>query len=48
MYDNSYYFTQDAFYASVEECDNPSVKGKPMAVGSVQMLTTANYEARKV
>ncbi|CAG8562840.1 7773_t:CDS:10 [Paraglomus brasilianum] len=37
----------DAFYASVEERDNPSVKGKPMAVGSTQMLTTANYEARK-
>lgn len=37
----------DAFYASVEERDNPSLKGKPMAVGGMKMLTTANYEARK-
>ncbi|CAG8525339.1 400_t:CDS:2 [Diversispora eburnea] len=37
----------DAFYASVEERDNPSLKGKPMAVGDNSMLSTANYEARK-
>ncbi|EGD80252.1 hypothetical protein PTSG_13123 [Salpingoeca rosetta] len=37
----------DAFYASVEERDNPDLKGKPMAVGGMKMLTTANYEARK-
>ena len=37
----------DAFYASVEEREDPSLKGKPMAVGGMKMLTTANYEARK-
>ncbi|ORX55477.1 DNA/RNA polymerase [Piromyces finnis] len=37
----------DAFYASVEELDNPELKNKPMAVGSKSMLSTANYEARK-
>ncbi|RUS30875.1 DNA-directed polymerase kappa [Jimgerdemannia flammicorona] len=37
----------DAFYASVEERDRPELKSKPMAVGSLGMLTTANYEARK-
>ncbi|CAG8727127.1 14982_t:CDS:10, partial [Acaulospora morrowiae] len=37
----------DAFYASVEERDNPSLRGKPMAVGDTSMLSTANYEARK-
>lgn len=37
----------DAFYAAVETLENPSLKGKPMAVGSLSMLCTANYEARK-
>ncbi|XP_042509308.1 DNA polymerase kappa-like [Macadamia integrifolia] len=37
----------DAFYAAVETLANPSLKGKPMAVGSMSMLSTANYEARK-
>ncbi|XP_010525675.1 PREDICTED: DNA polymerase kappa [Tarenaya hassleriana] len=37
----------DAFYAAVETLSNPSLKGKPMAVGSLSMLSTANYEARK-
>ncbi|KAJ3178656.1 hypothetical protein HDU87_003479 [Geranomyces variabilis] len=37
----------DAFYASVEELDNPELKSKPMAVGGIGMLCTANYEARK-
>ncbi|KAJ3152104.1 hypothetical protein HDU86_005949 [Geranomyces michiganensis] len=37
----------DAFYASVEELDNPDLKSKPMAVGGIGMLCTANYEARK-
>lgn len=36
----------DAFYASVEELDNPSLKGKAFAVGE-GVLTTASYEARK-
>ncbi|KAH6773137.1 DNA/RNA polymerases superfamily protein [Perilla frutescens var. frutescens] len=37
----------DAFYAAVETLCNPSLEGKPMAVGSMSMLSTANYEARK-
>lgn len=36
----------DAFYASVEELDNPELKGKPFGVGE-GVLTTASYEARK-
>lgn len=34
----------DAFYAAVETLSNPMLKGKPMAVGSMSMLSTANYE----
>nr|GMC85498.1 DNA polymerase kappa [Ipomoea batatas] len=37
----------DAFYAAVETLSNPSLQGKPMAVGTLSMLSTANYEARK-
>ena len=37
----------DSFYASVEELDRPELKTKPMAVGGMSMLSTANYEARK-
>jgi DNA polymerase-4 len=40
----------DAFYASVEQRDNPELRGKPVAVGSPDtrgVLTTASYEARK-
>ncbi|XP_057963778.1 DNA polymerase kappa isoform X2 [Malania oleifera] len=37
----------DAFYAAVETLSNPSLKGKPMAVGSMSMISTANYEARR-
>ncbi|KAI3514034.1 hypothetical protein L1887_12350 [Cichorium endivia] len=32
---------------AVETLSNPSLKGKPMAVGSMSMISTANYEARK-
>lgn len=34
----------DAFYAAVETLDNPSLRGRPMAVGSMSMISTANYE----
>lgn len=40
----------DAFFASVEELQNSSLKGKPMVVGGRSqrgIITTANYEARK-
>jgi DNA polymerase kappa len=37
----------DAFYASVEELDDPSLKEVPMAVGGMSMLCTSNYLARK-
>ncbi|CAG8519469.1 5656_t:CDS:2, partial [Racocetra fulgida] len=38
----------DAFYASIEERDNPSLRNKPMAVGDNSMLSTSNYEARNI
>ena len=40
----------DCFYAAIEERENPSLRGKPVAVGGSSrrgVLTTANYEARK-
>lgn len=37
----------DAFYASVEELEQPQLKTVPMAVGDTAMLCTSNYEARK-
>ncbi|XP_060691861.1 DNA polymerase kappa [Hemiscyllium ocellatum] len=37
----------DAFYAAVEMKDAPELKDKPMAVGSMSMLSTSNYHARK-
>jgi len=44
----------DAFFAQVEERENPQFKGKPVVVGADPkggkgrgVVSTANYEARK-
>lgn len=40
----------DAFFASVEQLDNPELKGKPVIVGGLScrgVVSTCSYEARK-
>ncbi len=47
---NIIHLDMDAFYAAVEEKDDPLLRGYPVIVGSMSnsgVVTTANYEARK-
>jgi DNA polymerase kappa len=37
----------DMFYAAVEIRDRPELANVPLAVGGDNMISTANYEARK-
>src|SRR6056297_295737 len=49
---NIIHVDMDAFFAAVEQLDNPELKGKPVIIGGVSLdnrgvVSTASYEARK-
>ena len=44
---NWVHIDMDAFFAQVELLDRPELKDKPVAIGGMSMISTANYVARQ-
>ena len=42
-----FHVDMDMYYAAVEMRDDPRLADKPIAIGDMQMIATANYAARK-